>query len=91
MSSSSSRAVSITIGIAEFAPQLAGDIEPVQPGQAEVQHDQIRTALADRRQRGRTVARREDREARVLEVVAGQGGDLRFVIDDEDGLHVGPS
>src|SRR4029077_11490885 len=25
---------------------------------------------------------------RVLEVIAGEGDDLRFVVDDEDGLHL---
>ena len=34
------------------AAELAGDVEPVEPGQAEVEHDEVRPALADRRQRG---------------------------------------
>ena len=69
------------------AAQLAGDVEAVEPGQAEVEDDQVGPALADGRQRGRAVAGGEDGEARVLEVVAGERGDLRFVVDDEDGLH----
>ena len=32
------------------------------------------------------VGRRQDREARVLEVVAGELDDPRLVVDDEDGL-----
>ena len=68
-------------------PKLAGDVEAVEPRQPEVEDDEIRAALADRRQRRRAVAGRQHREARVLEVVAGERGDLRFVVDDEDGLH----
>jgi hypothetical protein len=73
------------------AAELAGDVEPVEPRQTEIEDDEIGPALADRRQRRGTVGRGEDRETRMLEVVAGEHGDLRFVVDDEDGLHVGPS
>ena len=81
----------MTIGIAESRRELTGDVEAVEPGQAQVEDDEVGLALADRRQGGRAVAGGEDGEARVLEVVAGERGDLRFVVDDEDGLHVGPS
>ena len=69
------------------AAQLAGHVEAVEPGQPEVEDDQVGSSLADRRQGGRAVAGGQHGEARVLEVVAGEGGDLRFVVDDEDGLH----
>ncbi len=70
------------------APQLPCDVESVEARQTEVEHDQVRPAAAGRRQGSGSVAGGQDGEARVLEVVAGELDDLRFVVDDEDGLHV---
>jgi len=44
-------------------------------------------ALADGGERRGSIGGGEHGEARMLEVIAGERGDLRFVIDDEDGLH----
>ena len=44
------------------APQLAGDVEAVEAGQAEVEDDQVGPALSDGRQGGRPVAGGQDGE-----------------------------
>ena len=67
--------------------QVAGDVEPIESGQAEVQDDEVGAPLADRGEGAGSVAHGEHREPGMLEIVAGEGGDPRFVIDDEDGLH----
>ena len=69
------------------APDRAHDLEAVEAGQAEVEDDEIRVADTGGVQRGRPVAGRHDGEPGVLKVIPGELGDLRFVIDDEHGLH----
>jgi hypothetical protein len=52
-----------------LAADGAGDVESVEAGQPQVEHEQIRLPGPRRGQRGGTVGRGEDVEARVLEVV----------------------
>ncbi len=71
------------------ATELAGDLETVEAGQAEVEDDEI-GVLAPRGLDGaRAIGCRQHGEARVLEVVARELDDLGFVVDDEDGSHDG--
>src|SRR5262245_53481074 len=65
----------------------AGDLEAVEPGETEVEHDEVWLPDLHRLHRRRAVAGGEDREARMLEVIARELDDLRLVIDDQDGLH----
>ena len=75
---------------ARVAADGADDVEAVDPRQAQVQDEGVRPACTDERQRGRAVARRDDGEPGVLEVVADDAGDLRLVLHDEDGAHGAP-
>src|SRR5207248_10845368 len=68
-------------------PQRASDVEAVELREAEVEHDQIRMVDAGTRERLRSIGGAHDTEPGVLEVVAGETDDLRFVVDDEDRLH----
>jgi hypothetical protein len=72
-----------------ISAKLAGDIEPVQPGQAQIEHYEVGMSLADQGEGGATVGGDQDAEPGVLEVVAGKLGDLWLVVHDEDGLHQG--
>ena len=63
---------------------------PSTRGQAQVQDEGVRPARAHEREGGRAVARRDDGEPGVLEVVADEAGDLRLVLDDEDRAHGAP-
>ena len=71
------------------APQLAGDVEPVETGQPRSSTTRSGCRWRTCAQRGRPVGGDEDLEPGVLEVVAGELGDLRLVVDDEDRLHRG--
>ena len=71
------------------AADLAGDVEAVGAGQAQVEDDEVRVLAPVRLEGGRAVGRGQDRVAGVLEVVARELHDRGFVIDDEDGLHRG--
>ncbi len=68
-----------------------GDVEAVEAGQAEVEHDEIRPIAPDRGQGGLAVGRRAHGEPSVLEIVAGEVRDLRLIVHDEDRLHRRPS
>ena len=81
--------MSITIGIVESRRSSRGDVEAIEAGKTEVEDDQVGpAALRDVDERAGSVAGGQDGEARVLEVIAGELDDLRFIVDDEDGLHV---
>ena len=66
---------------------LAGHVEAVELRQPEVEHHEVGVPPVDGLDRRATVDRRQDGEPGVLQVVAGEGDDLRLVVDDEDGLH----
>src|SRR5205823_12859562 len=63
---------------------LARDVETVELGQAQIEHDQVGLLRPGGGQRGFSVVRHDDRESRVLEVVARELHDLRLVVDDHD-------
>ena len=74
-------------GEVRVPPDLAGDIQPVQPRQTQVQDDQIRPVAPDAIEGRRSVGRGHDAKACVLKVVASELDDAWLVVDDEDGLH----
>ena len=83
-STSSPRAVTITIGTDGVAAQGADDVEAVDPRQAEVEDDRVGPARPCQREAARAVARDEHGEAGVFEIVADERGDLGLVLDDQD-------
>ena len=66
------------------ATQAARDLEPVEAGQAEVQHHERRLETREIRQRPSAVGRLVTLEAHGLEVLGNDVGDARVVLDDED-------
>ena len=74
---------------ARVPAQPTGDLEPVEPRQAEVQDDEIGALGVRPHQRLVAVACGGDGEARPLQVVADELDDLGLVIDDEDACHAG--
>ena len=89
MSSSSSRAVSMTIGIDESRRSSRVTSRPSSPGRPRSRTTRSGCRWRTWAQGGVAVGGNEDGEPGVLEVVAGELGDLRLVVDDEDGLHRG--
>ena len=86
-STSSPRAVTMTIGHGRVAAERADDVEAVDLGQAEVEHDGVGPARAGQREAAGAVARGEHGEAGVFEIVADERRDLRLVLDDQDRAH----
>jgi hypothetical protein len=74
-------------GDVRIPPDPPRDVEPVEARQAQVEDHEVGLVAMDRIDRRRTVVGGEDRETRVLEVVAGEGDDLRLIVDDQDRLH----
>ena len=70
-----------------LAPDGAGHVEPVEPRQPEVEHDEVGPAGAQRVERGLAVAGAEHGVAGGAEIVAAERDDLGLVVDDEDRLH----
>ena len=71
--------------------QGAGDVEAVQAGQHQVEHQQVGPLGAGQAQGGRAVARRQHAKARPVQIVAHDGHDARLVVHHEDGpVAVGP-
>ena len=89
MSSSSSRAVSMMIGTELARAQTLADLEPVEPRQHDVEHDQVDGLLARSAQRLFAVARRDDAETVALERIRQELLDGVLVVDEEDGRGVG--
>ncbi len=69
------------------APDLAGDVEPVDARQAKVQDHEVRVLGVDAHESLAPVPGTEHREAGALEVVAHDLGDLVLVVDDQNRLH----
>ena len=67
--------------------QPSRDVEAVQAGQPEIQHDQVWATAGCRPERARPVAGVENTEAGRLQVVAQQPHDLRLVVHNQDGGH----
>ncbi len=72
-----------------LAAQRPRHVEAVDPRQPQVEHDEVRPASPGFGEGGRAVGRRDDGEARVLEVVAGDVDDPGFVVNDKDRAHWG--
>jgi len=68
-----------------------GDIEAVELGQTEIEHDEIRLLGARGGERGLSIVCHDHREAGVLEIVACELHDLRLVVDDHDLSHRRPN
>ena len=71
--------------------QAAGHVQPVPPGQPQVEDDQVGPGPTGLGQRHLPVARDHHLEPGVLEVVPDQPGDLALVLDDQDPLHFLPA
>ena len=61
--------------------------DPVEPGEQEVENDQVVRPLAGEPEPLRAVGRGIDEEAVRGERPGDEAGDLRFVVDDEDRLY----
>ena len=66
------------------APDLAQDIEAREAREHDVQDDQVRALLGDRLKRLGAAGRRADQVAVARQVIGHEGGDVAFVLDDED-------
>ena len=78
----------MTIGIGRVAPELARDVEAIEPGRPRSSTTRSGCRCANAASAPRSVAGGQDGEPGVLEVIAGELDDLRLIVDDEDGLHV---
>ena len=78
------RAVSITIGTSESAPQLAADVAAVTVGKAEVEHHQVRLHLPGELQRAGGGAGHDRLESRPSQRLRKGLGDRVLILDDED-------
>ena len=75
------------IGTDDDLAHRAGHVEPVDAGQSEVEHDQVRDDRADQSQRVLARPCRRHPEPGVDQVVAHDVDDRRLVVDDEHVLH----
>ena len=69
--------------------QQAHDLEPVDPGKHEVEHDEVGVPGRRARQRGVPVAGDPRLVARALEIARDDLGDRGLVVDDEDAAAAG--
>ena len=83
-SSVSVRAVRIRIGTSRLRPQPAADLDAVEPGEPEVEDDQVGDELARRPQRLLAVGGGAHLVALLAQRPAQDVGDLLVVLDDED-------
>src|SRR4029079_206005 len=67
------------------APQFAGHVQAIEPGQAEVENDQVGSIVPGDVECPTTVVRGDDAKPGMLEIVACQFHDPWLVVDDEDG------
>ena len=76
---------------ARVAADRADDVEAVDARQAEVEDERVGPPGPGEREGRGSVGGADDREPRVLEVVADEARDLRLVLDDEDRAHGSPN
>ena len=68
------------------AAQAAADLEPVQPRQHHIQHDQVGVDLLRDQQGARSVGRDPDLKSGPAERVAQGGDQARLVVDEQDAV-----
>ncbi len=69
--------------------EFAADLESVDPGQHEIEDDEIRLVAEMEREAVLSVARGEHRPAFLLQVQPEQVDDVALIVDDQDCLHSG--
>ncbi len=79
-----SRAVRKITGIVEVAAEPPADLEAVDVGQADVQHDEAGPVIGDRPETVLAVAGLHDPISVAAQVQLHQVGNVRLVVDDED-------
>jgi len=67
-----------------FAAQSLADFAPIQDGEHQVEDDEVGLFPAGNGQRGLTVGGGDNAESVLLQIIARQADDLRFVIHNED-------
>ena len=86
----SARAVSMTIGTVEVAPDRAADLEAVDPRQHDVEQHEIGRLGREPVEPGGPSSAVVDREARVPQADRGHFADRRVILDEQDpGVHAG--
>lgn len=75
------------IGRSDSFRRARATSRPVEAGKPEIEHHEVGTAPASRFQRADAVAGEDHVEAGEPQVIARDLGDLRLVVDDQDGLH----
>ena len=88
MSSSSSRAVSMTIGTAAPRPQPLADLEPVELREHHVEHDEVDVLRVEAGERLLAVPRLDDAVPVAFERVREELLDGLLVVDEQDGRGV---
>ena len=85
----SSRPDRMRIGTEVQVRRDADDLDAVQVGQAEVEHDQVGVRVGGRLQGAAAAARGHDLVVAGLQVDPQRPQDLRLVVDDQDAGHAG--
>ena len=75
-----------TCRVAGSALESAADLEAIDPGEHQVEHDEVGQTTARRRQGFFAATDAGDGEALLLEVVLDQSQDVALVVDDQDVL-----